>query len=191
MTIPETLAAEWAITTRERENHSRKSWAIAFAQLCQLRDLLTENTLPNGATRVPIMQIYDDAAELLEYSPHTIRKYVKAIRAYESWKLREWAEAGVTMQHLYTANDLDDGKTPPRTLIDRAIELGGTNGGRIMCPDEMLAFALGSETKYHSESDPKVERPFGFLLRLADSLGDRAGEFRQDVAELRRKYFDY
>lgn len=185
--IPAALVAEWCGATIEREHFSRRSWLIAFRQLTQLRDLLTENTLPNDVFRVPVSQIYERAAELLEYSENTLRAYVRNIRAYEDWQLLQWAADGVTMEHIKAANLLD-GKMPPRDVLNRAVEFGGTSGGRIMSPDEMTAFALGSSnTSYYS--DARVERQFNFLLRLGSGLGEREGEFRADVEGLRMKYF--
>jgi hypothetical protein len=129
----------------EIRNQARTITRTTLALWLMLRDYVEENY--EMIEQSGWMQFYEDAGDWTDYSADSIRKGLSTIRNYEEEKLVYWTSNGLSMNHIETANILQEVREcqyDAAQLLDAAIQLGNKNGKR-MTVKEMEAFALGEK----------------------------------------------
>jgi len=150
-----------ATLTKWRAAASRSAM-VKLTNLCEFRDILTEN-MEGGKARHPIMQLYDEAAKAMLISVETLRHDIADIRNYTEYQMTVWIMNRVSFDHIRTANELAEiaHKTPVE-LLDAAIDPGNANGDT-MTVKELQAYALGEKIM-----TAEYVQGMNWLKRLAD-----------------------
>lgn len=181
--IPASVLDKWRTT-------SRKTALVKLANLLEFRDILTENKTRNG-DRVPLMELYREAAEAMLISDETLRHDMAAIREYPDVDLLRWIDNGVSFDHFRKANDLAEiAKKTPAQLLNECIDPGNATG-QTMTVNELCAHALGEK-----QMPPAHVQGIGLLSKLAnfparfkwDESKTRA--FLDDLTAFRKRWFE-
>ena len=114
-----------------------------------IRDYLEENRdylMQSGL----MMQTYQEFADALLCSESTVRKNLSIIRNYPADRLQNWLDAGLSFDHIETANasyqEWND--KPPADILDEAVVYGGDTIGNTMTVDELQQFARLNKDKW-------------------------------------------
>jgi hypothetical protein len=168
---------------------ARKSRQLKLQNLLELRDFIAENY--DRIERDGWMRFYAEAADWTDCAAETMRHDLDTIRSYPDADLKRWILAGLSFDHLATANGLQEASHYEASyLLDFCINLGGENGKR-MTVEEMTAFALGENTP-RSKTFDYVRTLTGWILKLPNKLGwntEKSAAFEARVRELIKEFF--
>lgn len=173
--IPDELIKSFRSNAHRRDCYELNS-LIAF------RDYLAEN-MANGKPRLPVGELYAEAAEAMGYSQNTLERKIRTIRNYDAEVLQNWINSGLSMDHIENANSFQN--FPPSALLDLAV---GANGDKPATVEEMCALAGG---KSPSPAMAKVNRAWDFVRKIPHWLGlgeDVRAEFLSDIEALWKKW---
>lgn len=169
---------------------ARKSALVKLTILLEFRDILTENKTRSG-DRLPVMELYAEAAAAMCISDETLRHDMAAIREYADADLLRWIDGGVSFDHFKKANDLAEiAKTTPAQLLNECIDPGNA-AGETMTVIELTAHALGGKAMppAHIQGIGLLSKLANFPVRFKWDEG-KTRAFLDDLAAFRKRWFE-
>jgi hypothetical protein len=178
MILPEKLLEKW------RKTFTRRA-VDKLEALLELRDILREM---KDEGEQCIMQAYKEAAEVMRYSPETLRHAIADLREYDADRLRFWIANNITYETIRTVNSLESYDmldVPPAQILDEAVNLG--NGeGKTMSKNETVAHALGS--KPMAKLEYRVNQWIDKGAAVYKLTNERRDQFRREILEVCQRY---
>jgi hypothetical protein len=178
MILPDELLKKWSRTFTRRAIDKLEA-------LLELREILREMKDEGEAC---VMQAYKEAAEVMRYSPETLRHAIADLREYDADRLRFWIRNDITYETIRTVNSLESYdmlNTTPAQILDEAVSLG--NGeGKTMDKNEVVTHALGHRPMAAREY--KVNQWIDRGLAVYKLANDKRDDFRREILEVCKRY---